>query len=292
MENLICCQGLRKSYGSFVLEDFDLSVCAGQVVGLVGSNGAGKTTALKCLLGLITPDEGRAELLGTNVGSGIPDSVKSDIGVVFDACAFPAEARVADIAQLGAAAYGSWSRKRFDELAALFQLEPSKKVRQLSRGMGMKLSLAFALAHSPRLLVLDEATAGLDPLAREEVLELLRGFMEGEGRGILMSSHITTDLEKIADTIVCLDGGRVVFTADKDTICDTAGIARLRAAEVAKVLQSGFFQLGEVRLERREYDTVLLVPDRMAFSKAFPDIAVERASIEGYMALMLKGEVA
>ena len=116
--------------------------------------------------------------------------------------------------------------------ATAFKLTPKKKVSELSRGMGMKLTLAFALAHHPQLLVLDEATAGLDPLARDEVLDILRDFVAEGDRGILMSTHITSDLEKIADEIVCVDNGAIVFSAPKDAITDEAGVARCRAAEV------------------------------------------------------------
>ena len=156
--------------------------------------------------------------------------------------------------------------------------------------MGMKLSLAFALAHRPDLLVLDEATAGLDPLARDEVLDLLRGFMEEEGHAILMSTHITTDLEKIADEVVCIDEGRLAFSAPKDAICDDAGIARCRTADLERLASSGAFAAGSLRALPRGMAVDVLVPDRFACARALPDVAVDRASIEDYMTIMLKGE--
>ena len=164
-------------------------------------------------------------------------------------------------------------------------------MKDLSRGMGMKLSLACALAHNPDLLVLDEATAGLDPMAREEALDTLRLYMGCESRGILMSSHITSDLEKIADYIVCIDAGRIVFSVEKDVITDLAGVAQCRAAEFDAIVDSGFFPRGGMHYERNTYGITVLVPDRQSFAARFPQIVLERADIETYMSLMLKGEV-
>ena len=147
-------------------------------------------------------------------------------------------------------------------------------------------------SHNPDLLVLDEATAGLDPLAREEALDALRLFMgEPRARGILMSSHITSDLEKIADYIVCIDGGRIVFAVEKDAITDFAGVAQCRAAEFDAVVDSGFFAPGTLHFERSAYGTAVLVPDRLAFAARFPQIVLDRADIDAYMSLMLKGDV-
>lgn len=139
-------------------------------------------------------------------------------------------------------------------------------------------------------IVLDEATAGLDPIARDEVLDLLRDFMAEGDRGILMSTHITSDLEKIADEVVCVDAGRIVFTAPKDAITDEAGVARCRAADVTAILDAGFFAPGEARILRHDYGCDVLAPDRFAFARAFPDIPVDKATIEDYMTLTLKGE--
>ena len=290
MDYLIRVEDLEKRYGDFALQDVSLAVEPGSVVGFVGSNGAGKTTTLKAILGLIVPDGGVIELLGEPVaGPGararaqVLDAVKARIGVVFDTCAFPATCRVADVGAIGRAAYPTWSRRRFEELCEAFGLAPKKTVKELSRGMGMKLTLAFALAHDPELLVLDEATAGLDPLARDEVLDILRDFMASGDRGILMSTHI-------ADEVVCIDAGHPVFSLPKDVICDEAGVARCRAGELEEVLGSGALAPGAARVLRHDYGVDVLVPDRFAFARAFPQVPVDKASIEDYMTLMLKGE--
>ncbi len=290
MTNLIDIENLGKRYDDFALAGVNLAVEPGCVVGFIGSNGAGKTTTLKAALGLIAPDEGTVRLFGQAVtpGSSALDDLKSRIGVVLDTCAFPSTCRVGDAGLIGRAAYATWDA--FSRLLSTFGLSPKKKVSELSRGMGMKLTLAFALAHHPELLVLDEATAGLDPIARDEVLDILRDFMATGERGILMSTHITSDLEKIADTVACIDGGRMVFTKPKDVITDEAGVARCRAAEVEALLASDLFAPGALRVMRHDYGVDVLVPDRFAAARALPDLVVDKATIEDYMTLMLKGE--
>lgn len=293
MEYLINARSLVKRYDGFTLSGIDLALEPGRVVGLVGPNGAGKTTTLKAILGLIAVDEGAIELLGETVtpASSRINEIKEQIGVVFDTCSFPATCTVRGVGSIGKSAYPTWSTARYDELCRGFGLAPRKTVSDLSRGMGMKLTLAFALSHDTRLLVLDEATAGLDPMAREEVLDVLRDYIAAGERGILMSTHITSDLEKIADEVVCVDDGAIVFALPRDAIVDTAGIAHCGAADLERVLASSFFPSGGAHIEVRGYQTDLLVPDRFAFARAFPDVSVEAAGIEDYMALRLKGEV-
>lgn len=292
MTYLMEIDNLGKRYDDFELSGVSLAVEPGCVVGFIGSNGAGKTTTIKAALGIIAADEGAVRLFGQPIACGSPelDTIKSRIGVVLDTCAFPDTCRVGDVGAIGRAAYREWDAVQFAALCDRFNLAPKKKVGELSRGMGMKLTLAFALSHNPELLVLDEATAGLDPIARDEVLDLLRDFMAEGDRGILMSTHITSDLEKIADEVVCVDAGRIVFTAPKDAITDEAGVARCRAADVTAILDVGFFAPGEARILRHDYGHDVLAPDRFAFARAFPDIPVDKATIEDYMTLTLKGE--
>ena len=292
MTYLMEINNLGKRYDDFELSGVSLAVEPGCVAGFIGSNGAGKTTTIKAALGIIAADEGAVRLFGQPIACGSPelDAIKSRIGVVLDTCAFPDTCRVGDVGAIGRAAYREWDAVQFAALCDRFNLAPKKKVGELSRGMGMKLTLAFALSHNPELLVLDEATAGLDPIARDEVLDLLRDFMAEGDRGILMSTHITSDLEKIADEVVCVDTGHIVFKAPKDAITDEAGVARCRAADVTAILDAGFFAPGEARILRHDYGCDVLAPDRFAFARAFPDIPVDKATIEDYMTLTLKGE--
>ena len=241
MDTLIQGAGITKRYGDFALDAFNITVEPDRVVGLIGSNGAGKTTLLKTLLGMTAPDTGTIRLLGADPHAhGALDTLKQRIGVVLDTCAFPVTMKVRDVETLGRAAYEKWDRAQFTELCTTFGLAPKKLVKDLSRGMGMKLSLAFALSHDPDLLILDEATAGLDPIARDEVLDIIRAFMLEEGRGVLMATHITTDLEKIADEVICIDDGALAFALPKEAICDEAGIAHCRTTELEAIKASDF----------------------------------------------------
>ncbi len=279
-----------KSYRDFALEGVSLTVEPGCVCGLVGPNGAGKSTLIKCLLGLVTPNGGSVEVLGEPVpwAPSLARDLKARVGVVFDTIPLPRALRVSAVGGVGKAAYPEWDDDRFRSLCQDYGLGPTKSVGELSRGMGMRLSLAFALAHDPDLLILDEATAGLDPMARDEVLDDLRAFMaQDERRGVLMATHITTDLEKAADEVVCLDGGRVAFDLAKEDITDTAGVVRCTAEQFERLRAAGVEGL---RWERRPYETVVMAPDRRALAAACPDLAVGRATIEEYMTLAVKGE--
>ena len=234
MSYLMEIDNLGKRYDDFELSGVSLAVEPGCVVGFIGSNGAGKTTTIKAVLGIIAADAGTVRLFGQPVtcGSAEMDAIKSRIGIVLDTCAFPDTCRVCDVGAIGRAAYREWDAAQFAALCDRFSLAPKKKVSELSRGMGMKLTLAFALSHNPELLVLDEATAGLDPIARDEVLDLLYDFMQDETRAVLLSSHITSDLDKIADEITFIHKGEVLLSEPRDELLDTCGILRCTADQL------------------------------------------------------------
>lgn len=296
---LIQASGLTKHYSGFSLAGVNVTVEPGQVVGFVGKNGAGKSTTIKALLGLISLDGGQASVLGyspRDLASSSSAKIKERVGVVFDTISLPGHLKIEEVGRLMARAYSTWDAVGFQQRLVAAELDPKKAVKDLSRGMGMKLSLACALSHNPRLLILDEATAGLDPMARDEVLDILRDFVAVEDaqgnpvNGILMSSHITSDLDKIADTVLCIDAGRPVFNIAKDEVCDLMGVARCRAAELEQIARSGAIAPGAMRIMRQDYGIDLLVPDRFAFTESFPSIPCDRMGIDEYMALMIKGE--
>lgn len=292
MTHLIEATGLTKHYEGFSLDGVDLTVDDGEVVGFVGKNGAGKSTTIKALLGLIGIDAGEARLLGqVSTGGGLAPEVRERIGVVFDTVSVPPHLKVGDVGRLYGRAFRTWEGHAFARRLKDFGLDAGKQVKELSRGMGMKLSLACALSHGSSLLILDEATAGLDPMAREEVLDMLRDFVAAPGRAILMSSHITSDLERIADRVVCIDEGRIVFDLAKDAITDEMGVARCRVADFERIASSGFVPESELRYQRHEYGIDVLVPDRYDFARRFPDVPCDRMTIDDYMTLMLKGGV-
>lgn len=295
---LIDARGITKHYDGFSLQGVSLAVEPGQIVGFIGQNGAGKSTTIKALLGLIGLDGGEARILGVPAEglAGASAAVKERIGVVFDTVSMPPHMKISEVGKLMARAYRTWDQAVFEGHLRRFKLDGGKAIKELSRGMGMKLSLACALAHDPQVLILDEATAGLDPMAREEVLEMLREFVAVEDaagnpqHAILMSSHITSDLDKISDTVVCIDDGRIVFTCAKEEITDLMGVARCRAADVEMLLADPRVPC-ELRALHHDYGVDVLVPDRFEFMRSFPQVPCDRVTIDDYMALMLKGAV-
>ena len=291
---LVSAHGLTKHYEGFSLEGVDLDVREGEVVGFVGKNGAGKSTTIKALLGLIATDGGTSSVLGTpSELLSRPEGAhaKERVGVVFDTVSLPGHLRVRDVGTIYARAYDRWDAHRFSRLIDTFDLPAEKCVKDLSRGMGMKLSLACALSHDAHVLILDEATSALDPMARDEVLDRLRDFVAEPGRAVLMSSHITSDLERIADRVVCIDEGRIVFDLPKDAITDEMGVARCRVADFERVAASGMVPESELRYLRNEYGIDVLVPDRYDFARRFPEIPCDRMTIDDYLTLTLKGGV-
>lgn len=297
MTDLIRAEGLTKTYGSkTVLDRVDLRVPAGSIVGFVGANGAGKTTTIRALLGLMPLDAGRVVLFGEpfdiSADAATCQRIKGRVGAVLDTCPFVPDLSVKTVGSLMKAAYPTWRADLFEEHLRRFELDPRKKIKEFSRGMGMKLQLACALAHEPDVLLLDEATAGLDPLARDEVLDILRAFVSDENHAVLLSSHITTDLEKIADVIVGIDQGRIVFSLEKDVITDEMGIARCRSAELEGLVASGLYDQKSLRVLRRPYGIDVLVPDRFALARRFPEIPCDKATIEDYLQFVLTGEQA
>ncbi|MBB1509431.1 ABC transporter ATP-binding protein [Tessaracoccus sp. MC1756] len=203
-------RGVTKKYPGFALGPLDLVVPRGFVMGLVGANGAGKTTAIKVGLGMVHPDEGRAQ-----------DVDRTRLGVVMDSAPYPALWKVRDVHRALAPFYPRWDQARFDELLGWAGIDEKKCIKELSRGMSMRLQLAVALSHGAELLVLDEPTSGLDPLARRELVDMLAEFMTDERHSVLFSTHITTDLDRVADYITLLHNGRVLTSGTRDELVES-----------------------------------------------------------------------
>ena len=214
--NAIEIKGLRKQYGGFTLGGLDFTLPEGCITGLVGENGAGKSTLLRLIVGMTRPDAGELRVLGAPVGGEAFRALREDIGYVPDETYFPEMLTPRDVGAVLSRAYSRWDAASYAALLERFALPVRKPVRELSRGMKMKLSLAAALAHRPRLLVLDEATGGLDPVARDGILDLLNDFTRDETHTVLLSSHILSDLEKICDYVAFLRNGRLLFCEETD----------------------------------------------------------------------------
>lgn len=290
MQKLLELKGVsRRVSDRFSLRDVTLAVEPGQIVGFVGANGAGKTTTIRAALGLIKPDAGEVHLLGQRCDANAPDEtqrhLRSRIGLVLDTCPFPSTLKVGQVEKLVGPAYPTWSCETFAGFIDRFGLDPKTKVKDLSRGMGMKLQLACALSHNAKLLVLDEATAGLDPMAREELLDELLTFVADGQHSVLLSSHITSDLDRTADRVICIDNGSIVFDLPREDITDRAGIAHCTQAQASELMAC----VEGARAAHHAYSVDVLVPNRREALEAFPEIPCDRAAIDDYLRLILKG---
>ena len=222
--NAIQLSHINKSFGDFAIRDLCLEVPSGTICGLVGENGAGKSTTIRLLMGALRPDSGSARVLGTDVSSPEFRAVKEDIGVVLDEAYFPESLNAVQVGKIMAGTYRRWDQGLYDGYLKRFDLPLKKQFKDFSRGMRMKLAIAVALSHQPKLLVLDEATAGLDPIVRDEVLDLFNEFTREEDHSILISSHILSDLEKLCDYIAFLHKGDLLFCEEKDRLLEEYGI--------------------------------------------------------------------
>ena len=222
--NAIKLSHINKSFGDFAIRDLNLTVPSGTICGLVGENGAGKSTTIRLLMGALRPDSGTASVLGTDVSSPEFRDVKEDVGVVLDEAYFPESLNAVQVGKIMAATYRRWDQRLYDSYLKRFDLPEKKQFKDFSRGMRMKLAIAVALSHQPKLLVLDEATAGLDPIVRDEVLDIFNEFTREEDHSILISSHILSDLEKLCDYIAFIHKGDLLFCEEKDQLLEQYGI--------------------------------------------------------------------
>ena len=268
--------GITKQYKDFILGPVDMTVPAGSIVGLIGENGAGKTTLLKILCGVNRADDGTVDLLG---GSPADAATRAKIGVVFEDAFFYGSFTAAQVARSLAGMYGArWNADSFFAYLRRFGLDAGKKLKEYSRGMRLKLSLAAALAHDPELLVLDEATAGLDPVVRGELLDLFLEFIQDERHSIVMSSHITADLEQIADSIAYLHNGQLLFQENKDDLLQEYGVLHC-GEDVLTSLPAGLV----VFTRRGAYGCESLVRERRTVQELLPEAVCDAARLDDIM---------
>ena len=234
MNNAIEIKGLTKHFPGFALEGLNLTLPSGCILGLIGENGAGKSTTIKLLLGMLKPDGGSASVLGADIGGDLRP-VKEEIGVVLDEPGLPHMLKAGQIDKIMGSIYQNWSSGDFAALLRRLDLPEDKPYGDFSRGMKMKMGLAIALAHKPRLLLLDEATSGLDPVVRDDVTDLLLYFTRGEGHSILLSSHIVSDLEKVCDYIAFLHKGKLMLMEEKDALTNEYGVLQCSLTEAEQI---------------------------------------------------------
>ncbi len=274
--NAIELRGLTKTYKTFQLGPIDLTLPMGTIMGLVGENGAGKSTTLKAILDLVKPSAGEITLLGQPVPDAYP-ALKEEIGVVLDALPFPGYLNAKELGNCMAAAFQSWDSQVYSGYLARLNLPESQKIKEYSRGMTMKLALATALSHHAKLLILDEATSGLDPMVRQEILDILYDFCDEE-HAILISSHIVSDLEKICDYIAFLHEGKLLLVDEKDKLLEQYGLLKCSKEQMAAlakgtVLSSRIYNYGAEALVRRDLVPAGLTVDRITLEELIVALA-------------------
>ncbi|MCI8547033.1 MAG: ABC transporter ATP-binding protein [Clostridia bacterium] len=283
MDSVIEITGLKKKYDNkFELGEIDIDIPSGSIVGLIGENGAGKTTLIKSILNIIKIDKGNIKIFGKDYKN---ENVKEEIGVVLDNTFFPELLTLKDINNSMKSIYKNWDSDLYFSYLKEFDLPENKTIKSLSKGMRKKLEIATSLAHKPKLLILDEPTSGLDPVIRSEVLDIFLKFIEDDEHSILLSTHITSDLEHIADKIVFIDEGKIVLEKSRDEIMDDYAILKCDIDYFSKIDKEDI-----LRLRKTKYSYEILVNEKQKMSKKYQDCVLDKISIEDLMLLMIKGE--
>lgn len=271
--NSISVKNLSKKYSHFTLDNLNFEVPKGSVIGLVGANGAGKTTLIKLLLGIIKKEKGTIDIIN-----------KKDIGVVLDDAFLPELLKINDINKIMKNIYQNWDEVLFHQYLQRFNLTNNLLIKSLSKGMKKKLEIAVSLAHHPKLLILDEPTSGLDPIVRGEVLDIFREFMESDDHSILISSHITSDLENIADYIVLIDNGQIILNKSIMDITDNYGIIHCTKEMFDKLKNKA------IHYRKNKYNYEVLIDNKKEIQREYKDLTIDKVNIDEMMYLLVRGE--
>lgn len=280
MENAIVIKNLNKSYSNFALKDVNITLPTGYIMGFIGANGAGKSTTINLILNLTEKDSGSVQVFGKD-STALSMAEKSQIGVVLDECCFPETLTIDNIDIILKNVYKNWNSTKFKDMSKKFLLPEKKKISEYSKGMKMKLSIAVALCHDVKLLILDEATSGLDPIIRDEILDILLDFVQNEECSIFLSSHIISDLEKVCDYITFINDGSIIFSDTKDSILEKYAILRCTNDDFKTVDKSAI-----IGFRQNSFSTDALVL-RGGVSDS---LTLDKASIEDIMLYHIKEE--
>lgn len=277
MEYAVRIKNLSKQYPDFSLNNISLDIPMGSIMGLIGENGSGKTTTIKAMLDIVKRDAGDVEILGMDIRER-EQEVKEEIGVVFGESQFHDFLSAVQISGIMKRVYKNWDEELFSSYLSRFALPEKKKVKEYSRGMAMKLAIAASLSHHPKLLILDEATSGLDPVARDEILDLFFGFIEDGEHSVLIASHITSDLDKVADYVTMIHNGSILFSEEKDQLLEDMGILRCGEEELA-----GLTDVHVVGVRKNPYGGEALIRGREYVKRRYPELVTDRTNIEEIM---------
>lgn len=278
-------ENLSKKYDDFLLDKVSFYVPKGNIVGFIGENGAGKSTTINTMLDIIERDSGDVYILDSEKNK-IINSIRERIGVVFDGSNFPEDLTPQKLNNVLKAIYTNWEEKKFYEFIEKFNLPKNKKIKNFSRGMKMKLSISVALSHKAELLILDEATSGLDPIVRDDILDILLDFVQDEKNSILISSHITSDLEKVADYIVFIHKGKVIFEETKDNLIYNYGMMKCKTKEFDFIDKKDI-----IRFRKMDYGYEILVKNKNEMERKYPNFVMDNIKIEDIMLMYVKGEM-
>lgn len=280
MKEIVELKKVSKKYPTFELGEINLTLENGKIIGLIGENGAGKTTLIKGILNIIKT-EGTIKLFGQNEN----EKNKEEIGIVLDDAFFPEILKPKEVENIMKKIYKNWDSEQFQNYIKRFNLDYKKPIKNMSKGMKKKLEIACALSHKPKLLILDEPTSGLDPIIRNEVLDIFQEYMEDETHTILISSHITTDLERIADQIILIDKGKIKINEDKDEIIDNYGILKCDEKEYKEIEQEDI-----INYKKTKYSYEILIKNREKLSKKYKNYIIDKITLDELMLLTIKGE--
>lgn len=285
MKNAIEIRNLVKSYSDkFTLGEINLDIPSGIIIGLIGENGAGKTTLIKSILNIIRLDKGNIKIFEKDIKIN-ESEIKENIGVVLDNMFFPELLMPKDINSIMKDVYKNWDEQLFNKYLSEFKLKNNQSIKSMSKGMRKKLEIATALSHHPKLLILDEPTSGLDPVVRNEVLDIFLDFIQDEEHTILLSTHITSDLEHIADKIIFINQGKVVLDQSRDDLLDNYGILKCDVDKFDTISKDDI-----IAYKKNKYDCEILVNDINKIKKKYKDFIVDKITLEELMVLMIKGE--
>lgn len=283
MENVLEIKNLKKVYKEFVLKDINLSVPRGFIMGFIGPNGAGKTTTIRLIMNLIKKDSGDIKLFGKD-NIKYEKEIKEKIGFVYDENYYYEDLKVKEMSKIISSFYKNWDNKTFDNYLKQFAISKDKKIKELSKGMKMKFSLAVALSHKAEFIIMDEPTSGLDPVFRSELLDILYSLIQDENITIFFSTHITTDLEKIADYITFINNGSIVFSEEKDVIMDKYCVVK-----GAKELLTGDLEKEFLGIRKNSFGFEALSDNHKKIREVFKDkVVIEKASLEDIMMFSIR----
>jgi len=277
MNTILEVNGLQTKLGAFRLQDISFTLQEGCITGFIGVNGSGKTTTIKTILGLMLKESGSIQLFGKDMDQNERE-LKNRIGIVFDEGYFYEDLTMLEMKSIVAPAYSQWDNALFKANMERFGLQPNQKISTLSKGMRMKYAIALALSHHADLLIMDEPTSGLDPLIRSEIMDILLAFMQQDGKSVFFSTHITSDLDKIADVLILIDKGNVIFNEDKDLLLETHGFVKGDKKELNDQTRTLFLTLRETA-----YGFEGLTPNKSVVQQQMKNVIIEKPTIEDIM---------